>query len=126
MAALVEGCQQGTGTRTPDIPRSSPSVADSSLVYARADERVVRGRGRHLCRMHVDSDQLERLEPAERTQRALADVLDGISRATHYLKITDPPPGVPPEAQPAPLPPGVLRRRRLKQLLDVRDTPTPY
>ncbi|GAB3939914.1 hypothetical protein GCM10029976_056920 [Kribbella albertanoniae] len=97
-------------------PQSLASV--EANIYAGCDERVVRGRRRHLVRMHVDSDELSALEPDERRLLALPTVLDGISRVTTHLKIVGVPPPVPPAAQPAPLPPGVLRRRRLKELLD--------
>lgn len=97
----------------------SNEISAAALTYAGADE-TVRGRpNRCVVLMHVDSDELGRLEPDERRLRALPVVLDGISRAD-FLRATDPPPAPPPGVEPAPLTPAVLRRKRLRQLLDAQ------
>jgi hypothetical protein len=103
-------------------PVRSPEAA-SARVYSGTDERVVRGRRRHRVRMHVDFDGLAELEADERRRHALPAVLEGISRARQGLKLTVPPPPVPAAVEPAPLAAGVLRRRRLRELLGASAVP---
>ncbi|GAA0589495.1 hypothetical protein HPO96_03745 [Kribbella sandramycini] len=81
-----------------------------------AEERVVRGRKRHLVDMFVDFAQLDVLEPDERRLLALPVVLEGIARAQSALKLSADRPELPDDVRPAPLSPGALRRRRLRDL----------
>lgn len=98
----------------------SNEISAAALTYAGADETVRRRPHRCFVLMHVDSDELGRLEPDERRLRALPVVLDGISRAAAFLRATDPPPAPPSADEPAPLSPAVLRRKRLRELLDAQ------
>jgi hypothetical protein len=82
---------------------------------------VIRGRKRHLVRLHVDFEALEQLEPDERRMWALPAVLDGIGRAREKLRLAGEPPQVPDAVLPLPLEAGTLRRRRLRELLDARN-----
>ncbi|WP_433009100.1 hypothetical protein [Kribbella sp. CA-294648] len=101
------------------------------LVVAKAEsegvdeERVVRGRKRHLVEMRVDFEKLEPFERDERRLLALPAILEGISRACSALKLPGEPPAIPDAAHPAPLTPGVLRRRRLRELRGEPNTPLP-
>ncbi|WP_432939973.1 hypothetical protein ACQPXM_30605 [Kribbella sp. CA-253562] len=98
----------------------SPLGAEG-LARIGADERVIRGRKRHLVRLHVDFEALEQLEPDERRMWALPVVLDGIGRVREKLRLAGDPPQVPDVVLPLPLSVGTLRRRRLRELLDARN-----
>jgi hypothetical protein len=55
------------------------------------EERVVRGRKRHLVEMRIDFHELEALEPDERRLLALSAVLEGVSRAQQALRLSGAP-----------------------------------
>jgi hypothetical protein len=97
----------------------------SQLERIGADERVVRGRKRHLVRLHIDFAKLEALEPDERRLQALPSVLEGISRAKDALKLFGEHPPVPDSVRPDPLSAGTLRRRRLQELRGFTNAPQP-
>ena len=97
----------------------------SPLERIGADEGVVRGRKRHLVRMHIDFTKLEALEPDERRLQALPSVLGGISRARDALKLFGEPPPIPESVRPEPLSAGTLRRRRLRELRGLPNAPQP-
>ena len=80
------------------------------------EERVVRGRKRHLVQMRIDFGELEALEPDERRLLALPAVVEGVARAQQALNLAGEHPAIPASARPAPLAAGTLRRRRLREL----------
>jgi hypothetical protein len=89
------------------------------------EERVVRGRKRHLVEMRIDFGRLEALEPDERRLLALPAVLEGVSRVQQALNLSGEHPGIPDSVRPAPLAAGTLRRRRLLELRGEPDAPLP-
>ncbi|WBQ04056.1 hypothetical protein [Kribbella sp. CA-293567] len=90
-----------------------------------AEERVLRGRKRHLVEMRIDLEVLEPLEPDERRLLALPAVLEGVSRARSALNLSGEIPKLPDDVRPAPLSPGVIRRRRLRELRGETNAPLP-
>ncbi|TCO44924.1 hypothetical protein EV646_10996 [Kribbella antiqua] len=101
---------------------SKAPVLELHMIVVRAayegsvEERVVRGRKRHLVEMRIDFGELEALEPDERKLLALPAVLEGVSRAQQALKLSGEHPGIPDSVRPASLSAGTLRRRRLREL----------
>lgn len=89
------------------------------------EERVVRGRKRHLVEIRIDFEELEVLERDERRLLALPAVLEAVSRAESALKLPEERPAIPDAVRPAPLSPGVLRRRRLRELRGETRVPLP-
>lgn len=89
------------------------------------EERVVRGRKRHLVQMRIDFGELEALEPDERRLLALPAVLEGLSRVQQALNLSGEHPEIPDSVRPAPLAAGTLRRRRLRELRGDTNAPLP-
>lgn len=110
---------------------SKAPVLELQMIVVRAtydgalEERVVRGRKRHLVEMRIDFHELEALESDERRLLALPAVLDGVSRAQQALKLSGAHPGIPDSVRPAPLSAGTLRRRRLRELRGETNAPLP-
>jgi hypothetical protein len=110
---------------------SKAPVLELHMIVVRAayhgavEERVVRGRKRHLVEMRIDFHELEALEPVERRLLALPAVLEGVSRAQQALKLSGQLPGIPDTVRPAPLSAGTLRRRRLRELRGDTNAPLP-
>jgi hypothetical protein len=111
---------------------SNAPVLELHMIVVRAaydgavEERVVRGRKRHLVEMRIDFHKLEALEPDERRLLALPAVLEGVSRAQQALQLSGAHPGIPGSVQPAPLSAGTLRRRRLRELRGETTAPLPH
>jgi hypothetical protein len=107
---------------------SMAPVLELRLIVVRAgydgavEERVARGRKRHLVEMRIDFHELEALEPDE---RRLPAVLEGVSRAQQVLRLSGEHPGIPVRVRPAPLGAGTLRRRRLRELRGETNPPLP-
>jgi hypothetical protein len=108
---------------------SKAPVLELHMIVVRAgydgavEERVVRGRKRHLVEMRIDFQGLEALEPDERRLLALPAVLEGVSRAQQTLKLSGEHPGIPDSMRPAPLSAGTLRRRRVRELRGETNAP---
>ena len=108
---------------------SKAPVLELHMIVVRAayegsvEERVVRGRKRHLVEMRIDFRELEALEPDERRLLALPAVLEGVSRAQQALKLSGEHPEIPDSVRPAPLSAGTLRRRRLRELRGQTNAP---
>ncbi|MEV6270910.1 hypothetical protein AB0L64_27355 [Kribbella sp. NPDC051936] len=110
---------------------STAPVLEIHLIVVRAayerpvEERVVRGRKRHLVELRIDFGQLEVLEPDERRLLALPAVLEGVSRVQRALDLPGEHPAIPDRVRPAPLAAGTLRRRRLRELRGEPNLPLP-
>jgi hypothetical protein len=110
---------------------STAPVLEIHMIVVRAaydgavEERVVRGRKRHLVQMRIDFGELEALEPDERRLLALSAILEGVSRAQQALNLSGEHPGIPDSVRPAPLSAGTLRRRRLRELRSETNAPLP-
>jgi hypothetical protein len=110
---------------------STAPVLEIHMIVVRAayegtlEERVVRGRKRHLVEMRIDFGQLEVLEPDERRLLALPAVLEGVSRAQQALNLSGEQPPLPDSVRPAPLAAGTLRRQRLRELRGEPNVPLP-
>lgn len=108
---------------------STAPVLELHMIVVRAaydgavEERVVRGRKRHLVEMRIDFGELEALEPDERRLLALPAVLEGVSRARRALKLSGEHPEIPDSVRPGPLSAGTLRRRRLRELRSETNAP---
>jgi hypothetical protein len=111
---------------------SKAPVLELHMIVVRAayegsvEERVVRGRKRHLVEMRIDFRELEALEPDERRLLALPAVLEGVSRAQQALKLSGEHPEIPDSVRPAPLSAGTLRRRSLRELRGQTNAPTAF
>ncbi|MET9311962.1 hypothetical protein ABZX12_09065 [Kribbella sp. NPDC003505] len=108
---------------------SNAPVLEIHMIVLRAayngavEERVVRGRKRHLVAMRIDFRKLEALEPDERRLLALPAVLEGVARVQRALNLSGEHPAIPDSLRPAPLAAGTLRRTRLRELRGETNAP---